>query len=89
MHSPLNYLGGKSRLARKIIPLIPQDHLCYCEPFCGAAWVFFGKEPSRAEILNDMDGELVCSRIRRTSTFVLLRKDTRLRTKHGRSLIGN
>jgi hypothetical protein len=38
---------------------IPEDHVCYCEPFCGAAWVFFGKEPSKLEVLNDMDGELV------------------------------
>lgn len=59
MNSPLNYLGGKSRLADKIIKLIPSDHTCYCEPFCGAAWVFFRKEPSKVEVINDMDGELV------------------------------
>jgi len=59
MKSPLSYLGGKSRLAEKIVSIIPKDHTCYCEPFSGAAWVFFRKEPSKAEILNDMDGELV------------------------------
>jgi len=59
VQSPLNYLGGKSRLVKTIVPLIPQDHICYCEPFCGAAWVLFGKEPSKVEIINDMDGELV------------------------------
>ena len=59
MKSPLNYLGGKSRLADKIVPLIPDDHICYCEPFCGAAWVFFRKPPSKAEVINDADGELV------------------------------
>ena len=58
MKSPLNYLGGKSRLAKTIVPLIP-DHTCYCEPFCGAAWVLFAKEPSRVEVINNMDGELV------------------------------
>jgi len=57
MKSPLNYLGGKSRLAKTVVSQIP-EHTCYCEPFCGAAWVFFAKEPSRAEILNDIDGEL-------------------------------
>jgi len=41
-------LGGKSRLADKIIPQIP-EHTCYCEPFCGAAWVFFRKPPSKVE----------------------------------------
>ncbi|MFZ4394193.1 MAG: DNA adenine methylase [Kiritimatiellia bacterium] len=59
MKSPLNYLGGKSKLAQKIIARIPTDHICYCEPFCGAGWVFFGKTPSRVEVINDLDRELV------------------------------
>lgn len=59
MKSPLNYLGGKSKLARVIVPLFPADHVCYCEAFSGAAWVFFSKEPSKVEVLNDADGELV------------------------------
>ncbi len=59
MHSPLNYLGGKSRLADKIVSAIPADHICYCEAFCGASWVLFAKEPSKCEVINDMDNELV------------------------------
>ena len=59
MRSPLCYLGGKSRLAPVIVPKIPTDHECYCEPFCGAAWILFAKEPSRCEVINDLDGELV------------------------------
>lgn len=39
--------------------MIPKDHSCYCEPFCGAAWIFFSKEPSESEVLNDADNELV------------------------------
>jgi DNA adenine methylase len=58
MKSPLNYLGGKSKLAPRIVSMIPADHTCYCEPFSGAAWVFFTKEPSKGEVLNDKDGEL-------------------------------
>lgn len=55
----MNYLGGKSRLAKQIVSRIPADHVCYCEPFAGAAWILFSKEPSRTEIINDMDNELV------------------------------
>ncbi|WP_309399975.1 DNA adenine methylase [Cerasicoccus maritimus] len=58
LKSPLGYLGGKSRLAKQIVERIPH-HLCYVEPYCGGAWVFFTKKPSRVEVLNDMDGELV------------------------------
>jgi DNA adenine methylase len=34
-------------------------HDCYVEVFGGAAWVLFAKTPSRVEILNDIDSELV------------------------------
>ena len=59
MNSPLAYSGDKSRLSEKIVARIPKDHVCYCEPFSGAAWVFFRKEPSKVEVINDLDGELV------------------------------
>ncbi|MBI5578131.1 MAG: DNA adenine methylase [Deltaproteobacteria bacterium] len=58
MNSPLPYIGGKSKLSKAIIGLIP-EHLSYCEVFAGAAWVFFGKETSRYEVINDLDSELV------------------------------
>lgn len=59
MRSPLNYLGGKSKLAKIIVPMIPTDHVCYCEPFSGAAWVMYAKPPSKVEVINDLDGELI------------------------------
>ncbi len=59
MKSPLNYLGGKSRLADRIVSMFPPDHLCYCEAFCGASWVLFAKQPSKCEVINDLDNELV------------------------------
>lgn len=58
MDSPLKYIGGKSKLSRKIIAMIP-EHRSYCEVFAGAAWVFFGKEASRYEVINDLDSDLV------------------------------
>ena len=60
MRSPLSYLGGKSRLAAQIIKEIPPNHTCYVEPFCGACWVLFAKEPSKCEVINDKDSELAC-----------------------------
>lgn len=59
MNSPISYLGGKHKLAAKIVARIPADHVCYVEPFVGAGWVFFAKSPSRAEVINDRDGELI------------------------------
>lgn len=55
--SPFKWVGGKSRLRKQIISILPQ-HSCYVEPFAGAAWVLFGKPPSDVEILNDLDQEL-------------------------------
>ena len=52
------WIGGKRRLARHILPLFPA-HTCYVEPFCGAAALFFSKAPAKAEVLNDINGELV------------------------------
>ena len=57
-NSPFKWVGGKSRLRKFIIPLIPA-HQCYVEPFGGAAWVLFGKPPSPVEVLNDIDEELI------------------------------
>lgn len=58
MTGPLSYIGGKNRLAKHIISLLP-EHTTYVEPFAGGAQVFFHKEPSEVEVLNDLDGEIV------------------------------
>lgn len=53
------WIGGKARLANKLLPLFP-DHECYVELFCGGAALFFMREDqARCEVLNDMNGELV------------------------------
>ena len=58
LSAPFCYMGGKSRLRKTIIERLP-EHTCYVEVFGGAAWVLFGKEPSKAEGYNDIDGDLV------------------------------
>jgi DNA adenine methylase len=52
------WLGGKRRLAKHILPLFP-EHSCYVEAFAGGAALFFMKEPSDVEVLNDVNGDLV------------------------------
>ena len=52
------WMGGKRRLAPHIVPLFP-EHVCYVEAFAGAAAIFFMKPPSKVEVLNDANGELV------------------------------
>lgn len=59
MNSPLAYIGGKSKLAKTIIEMMPK-HKAYCEVFSGAAWVFFRKEPAKYEVINDLDSDLIC-----------------------------
>src|SRR5579872_6420900 len=58
INSPIKWVGGKSRLRKHIIGLLP-EHTCYVEVFGGAGWVLFGKPPSPVEVLNDIDLDLM------------------------------
>ncbi|WP_432721216.1 DNA adenine methylase [Jeongeupia wiesaeckerbachi] len=61
MHSQpiIPWLGGKRRLADRLLALFP-PHDCYVEPFAGGAALFFLRPvPARTEVLNDVNGELV------------------------------
>lgn len=53
------WIGGKRRLADRLIPLFP-PHECYVELFCGGAALYFLRPvPAPCEILNDVNGELI------------------------------
>lgn len=54
----LRWLGGKARIANKIISMLP-PHKRYIEPFFGAGHVFFNKTPAEESIINDINGELM------------------------------
>lgn len=57
--SPLSgWVGGKFHLAKTILPLIP-PHACYVEAFAGGAWITFRKAPSDAEVLNDINRDVI------------------------------
>ncbi len=54
MSSPITYWGGKKLMARHILPLIP-EHTKYVEPFFGGGAIYFAKEISKVEIINDIN----------------------------------
>lgn len=55
---PMAYFGGKTRLAQRIVELLP-GHQHYVEPFAGSLAVLLAKKPSRMETVNDLDGLLM------------------------------
>jgi DNA adenine methylase len=55
---PVTWFGSKSRLTPKIIKHLV-EHQTYCEPFGGSAVVLLAKSPSKVEVYNDIDGDLV------------------------------
>ena len=61
MNSFIGWVGGKNRLKKQIISLMPDDIERYIEVFGGAGWVLFGKgqKQNQMEVFNDIDGNLI------------------------------
>ncbi len=78
------YYGGKQKMLQHVLPLIPTHNL-YCEPFCGGAAVFWAKEPSAVEILNDTNKELINFYEVVQNDFVALEQTVRI-SLHSREL---
>ncbi len=56
--TPLRYYGGKSKMIKHLLPLIP-PHQIYIEPFIGGGALFWVKPPSQREIINDISKPLM------------------------------
>lgn len=56
--TPISYYGGKQNMLRHILPNIPK-HRIYTEAFFGGGAVFFAKEPSESEIINDLNAQIM------------------------------
>lgn len=84
MKTPITYYGGKQKLVPYILPRIPK-HQLYAEPFTGGAAIFFAKEPSEVEVLNDTNRELMNFYRVVQQDFTSLEKEIRI-TLHSRDL---
>lgn len=82
--TPISYYGGKQKLAKTILEKIPL-HKLYCEPFIGGAAVFFAKDPSEVEVINDTNRELINFYRVVQNDFIALEKLIRI-TLHSRDL---
>lgn len=58
LKTPISYYGGKQTLLRHISPLVP-EHITYTEAYVGGGALYFAKEPSEVEVINDVNGGLV------------------------------
>ncbi len=72
------YMGGKQRLVKHLLPLIPH-HEVYVETFGGSAALLLNKPPSSREVYNDIDGNLV-------NLFQVVRDQPQAFMKHCRGL---
>lgn len=61
MNTVLKYPGSKWRLAKWIINHFPSryEKMTYLEPFFGSGAVFFNKNRSEIETINDLDGNVI------------------------------
>ena len=55
---PLRYMGAKWQLSKWVSEQFP-PHKIYVEPYCGSAAIFFRKQRTEVEVLNDLNKDLV------------------------------
>jgi DNA adenine methylase len=59
LRAPVQWFGGKGKMIKKLMNHVPLGGKPYCEPFMGAASLFFARPPAPVEVLNDTDGDLI------------------------------
>ncbi|GIV51998.1 MAG: hypothetical protein KatS3mg038_2519 [Candidatus Kapaibacterium sp.] len=59
LRAPFQWFGGKGNMLANLLPLIPAGGRPYCEPYAGAASVFFARDPAPVEVINDLDDRIV------------------------------
>lgn len=84
MKTAITYYGGKQKLASTILKLIPKHHL-YAEPFFGGGAIFFAKDKSAVEVINDTNKEVINFYRTVQNDFVSLEKEIQI-TLHSRDL---
>ncbi len=84
MKTPITYYGGKQKLAKTILKLIPV-HKLYAEPFFGGGAIFFEKPKSAVEVINDTNTEIINFYQMVQNDFVSLEMEIRI-TLHSRNL---
>jgi DNA adenine methylase len=84
LKTPISYYGGKQNLISTILPLFP-NHKLYAEPFVGGGAIFWAKNRSEVEVINDTNRELINFYEVVQNEFVELEKMIRI-SLHSRSL---
>jgi DNA adenine methylase len=57
LRPPIGRIGGKSLIAKQLVSQFP-EYTTYVEPFFGAGSVFYAKQKSNIEIINDLDEDM-------------------------------
>ncbi|NND76996.1 MAG: DNA adenine methylase [Flavobacteriales bacterium] len=71
--TPISYYGGKLNMVKDILPLIP-EHTIYTETFFGGGAIFFAKDKSKVEVINDTNNMVITFFEKAQNNFKELKK---------------
>lgn len=58
VNAPFGRIGGKSRIAKKLISLFPKSYKTFVDLFVGAGSVFYNSPKVEKEVINDLDTDV-------------------------------